>query len=157
MTTTQQHSAFGIGVIAFVIAIAVSIGYFQMVYFPEINKKPVIAVEILEPAETREVKMIEGSVNPNQADNFIPKLIEVQLAVDNRVRWTNDDTTGHTVTTDDDAVDKYSGRFDSLEEIALVQPGQSWEFLFTQEGEFKYHCNPHPWMKGTVKVLRQKF
>ncbi len=157
MTSTQRHSPFGIGVIAFVIAIGVSLGYFQMFYLPEVLKKPVIAKEVLEPTKTAEVKMIEGANNPQQTDNFIPKLIEVQLAVDNKVKWTNEDGIAHSVTTDNDAVDKYSGRFDSLEEFGLVPPGGSWEFLFTHEGEFKYHCEPHPWMKGTVKVLKQKF
>lgn len=153
----QQHSPFSIGVIAFVIAIGVSIGYFQFFYLPEINKKPVIAQEILEPLKTTEIKMIAGSVNPQQQDNFVPKLVEVELAVSNKVRWINEDNIGHTVTTDNNAIDKYSGRFDSLETIGLVQPEQTYEFLFTQPGEFPYHCEPHPWMKGMIKVLKQKF
>lgn len=156
-STQQQHSPFGIGVIAFVIAIGVSIGYFQFYYLPEINKKPVIAQEILEPLKITEIKIIAGSANPQQQDNFVPKRIEVELAVNNKVRWINEDNVGHTVTTDNNAVDKYSGRFDSLETIGLVQPGETFEFLFTQPGDFPYHCEPHPWMKGTIKVLRQKF
>ena len=156
MTSTQQHSPFGIGVIAFVIAIGVSIGYFQMVYLPEVNKKPVISEEVKNPLKTAKIDIIEGSNNPQQSDNFIPKRVEVQLAVDNKVIWTNKDTIGHTVTTDNDAVDKYSGRFDSLETIGLVPPGGTFEFLFTHEGEFPYHCEPHPWMKGMIKVQKQK-
>jgi len=157
MTSTQQHSHFSIGVIAFVIAIGVSIGYFQFVYLPTINLKPVVAQEILEPLTTTEIKMIEGSANPQQQDNFIPKLVDVELAVNNKVIWINEDGIGHTVTTDNDAIDRYTGRFDSLDTIGLVQPGQTYEFLFTQEGEFPYHCEPHPWMTGMVKVLKQKF
>jgi plastocyanin len=157
MASTQQYSPFSIGLIAFVIAIGVSLGYFQFAYLPEINKKPVLAKEILEPPATTEVKMIAGSVNPQQQDNFVPKLVEVELAVNNKVMWINEDNIGHTVTTDHDAIDKWSGRFDSLETIGLVQPEQTFEFLFTQEGEFAYHCEPHPWMTGMVKVTRQKF
>ena len=156
MTTTQQHSPFSIGVIAFVIAIGVSIGYFQLVYLPTINAKPVIAKEVLEPSKKTEIKIIAGASNPQQQDNFIPKLVEVQLAVNNRVTWTNEDTIGHSVTTDNDAVDKYSGRFDSFKTIGLVQPGKTYEFLFTQVGEFAYHCEPHPWMKGMIKVQKLK-
>jgi plastocyanin len=157
MASTQQHSPFSIGVIAFVIAIGVSISYFQFVYLPEINKKPVIAPEILEPKTTTEIRIIAGSADPQQQDNFIPKLVDVELSVNNKVIWINEDSIGHTITTDNDAIDKYTGRFDSLDTIGLVQPGQTFEFLFTQEGEFAYHCEPHPWMTGMVKVLKQKF
>lgn len=157
MASTQQRSSFSIGLIAFVIAIGVSIGYFQFVYLPYINLKPSIPEEILNPAEVVEVSMISGSANPEQQDNFVPKLVEVELTVNNKVLWINDDEIGHTVTTDNDAVDLYSGRFDSLETIGLVQPGETFEFLFTQEGDFPYHCQPHPWMTGFVKVGREKF
>ncbi len=158
-TTQQQHSPFGIGVIAFVIAVGVSIGYYQFFYLPAINAKPVIAKEVLEPLKTAEIRIIAGSANPQQQDNFVPKLTEVQLAVNNKVVWTNEDGTAHTVTSDNDAIDKYSGLFDSLKTkgVGLVQPGKTYEFLFTQPGEFPYHCEPHPWMKGIVKVQKQKF
>jgi plastocyanin len=157
VSTQQQRSPFSIGMIAFVIGIVVSITYYQFYYLPEINKKPVIPQEILNPLKIAEVKMIPGSSNPQQADNFIPKLVEVELAVNNKVTWINDDGIGHTVTTDNNAIDLYSGRFDSLETIGTVPPGGTYEFLFTQPGEFPYHCEPHPWMKGTIKVLKQKF
>jgi len=157
MASTQQHSAFGIGFIAFVVAVGVSIGFYQLVYIPAISAKPQIPEEILNPLTTTEIKIISGSADPEQQDNFVPKLVEVELAANNKVTWINDDDIGHTVTTDTDAIDKYTGRFDSLDTIGLVQPGKSYEFLFTQEGEFPYHCEPHPWMTGLVKVVRQKF
>ncbi len=157
MASTQQHSAFGIGFIAFVVAVGVSIGFYQLVYIPTISAKPQIPEEILNPLTTTEIKIISGSADPQQQDNFVPKLVEVELAANNEVIWINDDDIGHTVTTDTDAIDRYTGRFDSLDTIGLVQPGQSYEFLFTQEGEFPYHCEPHPGMTGLVKVVKQKF
>ncbi|MFQ5920783.1 MAG: plastocyanin/azurin family copper-binding protein [Nitrososphaerales archaeon] len=156
-TTQKKHSAFGIGLIAFVLAIGVSIGYFQFVYLPFINLKPSVPEEILNPAEVTEVRIISGSATPEQEDNFIPRLVTSELSVNNKIVWINDDEVGHTVTTDDDAVDPWSGRFDSLETIGLVQPGQTFEFLFTHEGEYPYHCVPHPWMTGIVKIGRAKF
>jgi plastocyanin len=157
MASAPKHSPFGIGVVAFILAIGVSIGFYQFAYLPYVTAKPQISLEILEPERTTEIKIIVGSVDVEQQDNFMPKRVEVQLGFDNRVVWINEDTIGHTVTTDDDAVDRYSGLFDSLDTIGLIQPGQTYEFLFTQEGEFPYHCSPHPWMKGTVKVIKQKF
>ncbi|HEV8405576.1 MAG TPA: plastocyanin/azurin family copper-binding protein [Nitrososphaera sp.] len=29
----------------------------------------------------------------------------------------------------------------------------NWSFTFTKAGEFTYHCEPHPWMKGKVVVV----
>ncbi len=157
MATAQQHSAFSVGVIAFVIAVGVSIGYFQFSYLPYINQKPAVPEEVLNPAQITQITISPGSASPEQEDNYMPKLVQIELAVNNKVVWTNEDGVGHTVTTDNDAKDRYSGRFDSLETIGLVQPGTTFEFLFTQEGEFPYHCEPHPWMTGMVKVLKQKF
>lgn len=158
MATTQKQSPFSIGVIAFVIVIGVSIGYFQFFYLPYINLKPSVPEEILNPAEVFEIAIAPGSASPDQEDNFLPKQVSVELSINNKVVWTNQDEIGHTVTTDNDAMDPYSGRFDSLEILGgLVQPGESFEFLFTHEGEFPYHCEPHPWMTGTVKVGTSKF
>ncbi len=157
MTAEQKHSPFGIGLIAFIIGIGVSMGFYQFAYLPETLAKPQVPEEILNPEKIAEVMIIKGSVDPEQQDNFVPKRIEVQLGFDNLVSWINEDDTAHTVTTDDDHVDRYSGLFDSLDTIGLVKPGETYEFLFTEEGEFPYHCVPHPWMKGVVKVIKQKF
>lgn len=157
MTAEQRHSPFGIGVLAFVLAVGVSIGFYQFAYLPIIMAKPQVPQEILEPEEITEISIITGSADPDQQDNFVPKRVEVQLGFDNIVVWNNEDNTAHTVTTDNGHADRYSGLFDSLDTIGLVKPGESWEFLFTEEGEFPYHCEPHPWMKGVVKVIKQKF
>lgn len=157
MATEQRHSPFGIGVIAFVLAVGVSIGFYQFGYLPIISAKPVIAEEILKPERTTEIMIIMGSADPDQPDNFVPKRVEIQLGFDNKVVWINQDNIAHTVTSDNDAVDKYSGLFDSLDTIGLIKPEGTYEFLFTQEGEFPYHCSPHPWMKGSIKVIKQKF
>ena len=29
----------------------------------------------------------------------------------------------------------------------------TWSHTFTSPGTFEYHCHPHPWMQGTIKVL----
>ncbi|NMG35964.1 plastocyanin [Azoarcus sp. TTM-91] len=35
-------------------------------------------------------------------------------------------------------------------------PGESWSHTFEAEGEFAYHCGPHPEMKGRVVVRGQR-
>ena len=157
MAVVNKHSPFGIGVIAFLIAVSVSIGFYQFAYLPIITAKPQIPEDILEPKETSEIRIISGSFSPEQDDSYIPKRVELYLGLNNKVVWINEDEIGHTITTDNDSEDQFSGRFDSLDIMGILKPGETYEFLFTQEGEFPYHCEPHPWMKGVVKVIKQKF
>jgi plastocyanin len=41
--------------------------------------------------------------------------------------------------------------------IGLILPQQTYEFVFTEAGEYPYHCEPHPWMTGKVTVERGRF
>ncbi len=93
--------------------------------------------------------MTDGSGSPDQADNFLPKLPNIELTKNNLVVWTNDDTVPHTITPDHRHADPYSGSFGSE---GVVMPGESYEFLFTETTTLSYHCSPHPWMKGTLTV-----
>jgi plastocyanin len=58
------------------------------------------------------------------------------------VVWPN--TSGqyfHTVKAED-------GSFDSK----AISPGAEWRWTFSAAGNFPYHCEPHPWMKGVIHV-----
>ena len=125
-----------------------------MFYLPEQSAKPTISEHILHPTEETIIKMIPGSSSEEQQDNFIPKLVNIQLGIDNHLIWINDDNVAHTVTPDHRAEDSYSGEFGSP---GVVMPGESYEFLFTEDTEVTYHCQPHPWMTGTVIVTKQRF
>jgi plastocyanin len=151
--TTSSH-AYGIGIITIVIGLSVSIGYYQMFYLPEQSAKPSVSEHILHPTEETIIKMIPGSASESQQDNFLPKLVNIQLGIDNHLIWINDDDVAHTVTPDHRAEDSYSGAFGST---GVVMPGESYEFLFTEDTEVTYHCQPHPWMTGTVIVTKQRF
>lgn len=35
---------------------------------------------------------------------------------------------------------------------ALLNPGDTYAFTFTQTGTFAYHCTPHPFMQASVVV-----
>ncbi len=59
------------------------------------------------------------------------------------VTWYNNDTTTHTVTSDD-------GSFQSSGDLA---PGQTYSVTFNKTGTFTYHCSIHPaQMKAKVVV-----
>src|SRR5215208_792105 len=145
------NHAGGISVIAFVVAVAISMGYYQFVYIPEANAKPTLPEAGLNPAEEVKVDIAQGASLPTSGQFFVPKESRGVIGVSNKVVWTNTDVTGHTVTTDDGYVDLISGDFDSIKQLgSIVAPGQTFDFTFTQVGQYPYHCEPHPHMQGSV-------
>jgi plastocyanin len=149
----NNHAA-GISIMAFIITVAASMAYYQFVYTKEANAKPQIAEEVLNPAETVKVSIIEGSSQPSQQRNFEPKEIRGTLGINNKIIWTNVDTTAHSVTTDNQYSDQISGPFNSIDSTGLILPQKTYEFTFTKDGEYPYHCEPHPWMTGKVTIVK---
>lgn len=152
-TPTSSH-AYGIGIIAMIVGVSIGVAYYQMYYLPEMSAKPSVSHEILEPAFTTKIDIIPGSGLPDQKDNFVPKLVNIQLGVDNHIIWTNSDEVAHTVTPDHNMEDSYSGKFGSP---GVIMPGATYEFLFTEAHVVEYHCTPHPWMKGKLEITKQRF
>jgi plastocyanin len=60
------------------------------------------------------------------------------------VTFYNDDVIEHSI------VDDVAGGGDS----GNIRAGSSFSILFTEPGEFRYHCRIHPAMRGTVTVVR---
>lgn len=154
MSEVTQGHAYGIGIITVVIGLSIGLGYYQMFYLPEISLKPSVDEEILEPLKSTEIEMIVGSADPDQQDNFVPKLLNIQLGIDNHIVWTNVDDVAHTVTPDQSTEDSYSGEFGST---GVIMPGETYEFTFTEPNEVPYHCEPHPWMTGTLIIAESRF
>ena len=154
MNNTTTNHAYGVGIISIIIGLSFGLLYYQIFYLPESLSKPIVSHEILEPIKDTIIKIISGSSSPEQQDNFVPKLINIQLGIDNYVVWNNIDDTPHTVTPDHRETDSYSGDFGST---GVIKPGDSYEFLFTEDHEFEYHCDPHPWMTGKIIVTKQRF
>jgi len=150
---TQGH-AYGIGIITVVVGLSIGLGYYQMFYLPELSLKPSVDEEILEPLKSTEIEIIVGSADPDQQDNFVPKLLNIQLGIDNHIVWTNVDDVAHTVTPDESTEDSYSGEFGST---GVIMPGETYEFTFTESNEVPYHCEPHPWMTGTLIITESRF
>ena len=71
----------------------------------------------------------------------------ISVTVLDTVRWENADTAAHTVTsgTPKSGAD---GLFDS----SLFAPGKSFQYQFTEVGDYEYFCLVHPWMTGMVTV-----
>jgi plastocyanin len=150
----MNNNAAGISIVAFIIAVTASMAYYQFIYIKDANAKPQLPTEILNPPDTAKVSIIEGSSQPSQQKNFEPKEIRGTLGVNNKIIWTNLDTTAHSVTSDTQFTDQINGPFNSIDSIGLVLPKKTYEFTFTKDGEYAYHCEPHPWMTGKVIIVK---
>lgn len=73
------------------------------------------------------------------------KPVVVQINPGDTVTWVNEDDADHTVTADD-------GSFKSEN----LGSGKSFSQKFEKAGEFAFHCDYHPRMKGKVVVGAKK-
>ena len=162
-TEIKSSHAYGVGILVVIVALGVTITWYTSFWLPEENQKVFVDEHILHPDGETIVNIIMGSSSPDQKDNYMPKLIQVQLTIDNRVIWKNIDETPHTVTPDshdrDEITDPYSGEFGST---GVLLPGEEYEFLFTDAPPngakvIAYHCDPHPWMTGTLLIGQARF
>jgi plastocyanin len=77
-----------------------------------------------------------------QGFKFKPANITIKRGT--RVIWINRDSAQHTATAN-------NGRsFDS----GLLRKGQRYTHTFKSAGRKNYHCEPHPFMKGSIVVKR---
>ena len=67
----------------------------------------------------------------------------IQVPVGTTVTWTNNDTTGHTVTFRN-----------GMKDSGVIDPGGAgtFRYTFTSKGVFPYYCTFHPSMHGVVTV-----
>jgi len=154
MSTPTSSHAYGIGMIALIIGMSASIVFYTSFYLPESMAKPSVADHILHPEEEFFIiDIVPGAVIEGN-ENYVPNDPTVLLTFTNNVRWINNDDTAHTVTPDHRHADGYSGDFGSS---GVLKPGDMYDFLFTEPQEVHYHCQPHPWMTGSIVVEKSRF
>ncbi len=153
MSSPTSSHAYGIGVIALIIGMSVSIVFYTSFYIPESLAKPSVSEHILNPEGDFIIEIVPGAVIDGN-ENYVPNQAKVLLGISNKVIWKNLDDTPHTVTPDHRATDAYSGDFGS---IGVIKSGESFEFVFTEPQEIPYHCEPHPWMTGTIAIEKSRF
>lgn len=76
-----------------------------------------------------------------QIRNFAFGNGEIRVPRGTRVTWVNCDAEAHTSTSDGTGWDS-----------GLLAPNATYSRTFEQAGSFAYHCEPHPFMTGTVVV-----
>jgi plastocyanin len=82
-----------------------------------------------------------GSPNEVVISNFAFSPATLTVKVNSTVKWTNNDSYAHTVSSD-------TGLFDS----GSLSSGASFSRQFTSTGTFTYHCAFHSSMKATIIV-----
>ena len=97
-------------------------------------------------APDSKVKIAEGSASPSNDDFFEPSTLKVGKGT--TVKWTNDDSTLHTVTSGSPNSGEPGAVFDS----SYLSGGKTYEYTFKKAGTFKYFCTLHPFMKGKIVV-----
>lgn len=95
------------------------------------------------PPYKAKVEILKDSYYPEATKSYSPERVTVVLGFNNTIKWINQDISSHTITDDD-------GGFTS----PLLNPGASWSYTFREPGTYRYHCNPHPWMKGVIEVVK---
>ena len=73
--------------------------------------------------------------------NFTFTPADMTIGTGSKVRWTNKDSTAHTIASDD-----------SVFESTTLGQDESFTFTFDKVGVYKYHCSIHPYMTGTITV-----
>ena len=94
------------------------------------------------------VSIPEGSGAPGCEETdecYIPATLNISAGT--TVIWENNDAAAHLATsgTPDGGPD---GVFDS----GMIMGGATYEYEFSETGEFVYYCLVHPWMVGTIVV-----
>jgi nitrite reductase (NO-forming) len=92
---------------------------------------------------TTGVSITTGS-STKTTDAFQPN--PAQVSVGDTITWTNEDAQPHTVNSGENATP--DGTFDS----GILAPAATYDFTFTEAGEYPYFCLLHPNMVGTVSV-----
>jgi plastocyanin len=92
-------------------------------------------------SSTAAAKPAAGGTQKVEIKNFdySPRMLTV--AAGTKVSWTNADTANHTVTFDDGS-----------QALGNQPKGKTVSFTFKKPGTYKYHCDYHPNMHGTVVV-----
>ena len=90
-------------------------------------------------------KPVAAKPNAVTIANYEFKPTPVTVKVGTTVMWTNSDIARHSIVSDDP-----QSQF--APHGGLISQDGHFTFTFTKPGIYKYHCEPHPYMHGTVEV-----
>ena len=104
----------------------------------------------------------KGSANPEvDITNLSPRQWydprEISINVNESVKWINNDTEPHTVTSGlggglNSLLTNSQGKPNGLFDSGLFSSDTSTSIRFNESGTYNYFCTIHPWMEGVVHV-----
>jgi plastocyanin len=84
----------------------------------------------------------KNASDPSSDKSYSPRNSTVVIGWNNTISWINRDDYPSSVTSD-------WNLFDS----GMILSGNDWKHNFDCAGNYGYHSEPHPWMKGWIRVL----
>jgi plastocyanin len=103
----------------------------------------------LNPPLITEVEIVRGAAEQTSVKSYRPENARGTLEINNKVEWTNNDVAAHTVTSDTGYSNPHTGQFSS----SHIEPNAMYEYTFMDVGEYPYHCEIHPWMRGKIVIV----
>ena len=118
---------------------------------PEVTSEvtPEVASEVTPEiiASVVKVSIPQNSSSPGcETTNECYLPYQIQINAGDTLVWINNDVAAHTVT---------SGNPSEANDIfnsEMLMPNKTFEYTFTNSGEYDYYCMVHPWMIGKVSV-----
>ena len=106
-----------------------------------------IATLVVEaPKEATKIVIPEGAAIPEDGKIFYdPEAINISTGT--TIEWINEDAAMHTATSGN-PTSGANGTFDS----EILNIGDTYQFTFSDAGNYDYYCILHPWMLGTINV-----
>lgn len=104
--------------------------------------------QLLNPSGNTTIVIVYDAGSASQEDHFVPRLALGYVGLSNKVVWKNEDHVIHIVTSDNGYSNRYTGKFDS----GFIKSGDLYEYTFMDFGQYDYHCEIHPYMKGTLMI-----
>jgi len=95
--------------------------------------------------EKNQVMIAMGSSFHKNENFLIPRTIEIK--VDEKVRWINNDSAAHTITSG-----TRTGGPDGLFDSSLFLAGATFEITLHKKGRYPYFDLVHPWINGEIIV-----
>ncbi|MEW2581279.1 cupredoxin domain-containing protein [Streptomyces syringium] len=120
----------------FLIALVTLLALGALLTGPAYSTAPAASTAAEPPARAAAVAVVVIEGSPAA---FIPQSVTIRAG--DSVRWLNNDNATHTTTSD-------TGLWD-----IFLTPGTSVLRTFPTPGTFRYHCDIHPNMTGTITVV----